>query len=235
MPSTHRPSTDDTFPNGLRDVRYGEVLLLAQDDEGRYSAEVFNTLGLNDCPQEAWDALDAAAIAAERGALLALLNGPRHWTLDTIVPLGGAAAERRLDRFGELDMFLAATVDLGKELEVGGTYLDRRIVRETIFRFKEGAELYELHSPDGWTYVMQAYSLAVDPEQTIASLRDLGARLQLPAGWRFTVRTLDHELDLLSTDGVATVTQDELQNTYQRIDQATLDTLTEAQREAAEG
>ena len=46
------------------------------------------------------------------------------------------------------------------------------------------------------------------------------------------MRTLDHQLDLLSTDGVATVTQDELQNTYQRIDQTTLDTLTEEQREA---
>lgn len=227
------PSTDDLFPNGLRDVRYGEVLLLTQDDDGRYTAEVFNTLGLNDCPQEAWDALDADAIAAERGALFVLLNGPRHWTLDTIVPL--TERERTLDRFGALDMFLAATVDLGKELELGGTYLDRSIVRETIFRFKEGSEVYELHSPDGWTYVMQAYSLATDPDQTLASLRGLGSRLALPTGWRFTVRTLDHDLDLLSTDGVATVVQDELQNTYQRIDQVSLDLLTEDQREAAAG
>ena len=52
---------------------------------------------------------------------------------------------------------------------------------------------------------------------------------------RHPVGTLDHRLDLLSTDGVATVLQDELQNTYQRIDQVTLDTLTEEQREAAEG
>ena len=50
-------STDDLFPDGLRDVRYGEVLLLSGSD-GTYSAEVWNTLGLNDCPQEAWDALD---------------------------------------------------------------------------------------------------------------------------------------------------------------------------------
>ena len=227
------PSTDDLFPDGLRDVRYGEVLLLSQGDDGSFTADVFNTLGLNDCPQEAWAALDAAAIAAERGALHVMLNGPRYWTLDTIVPL--AERERVLDRFGDLDMFLAATVDLGKELEVGGSYLDRSIVRETIFRFKEGSEVYELHSPDGWTYVMQAYSLAVDEGQAIDDLRTLGDRLQLPAGWRYTVRTLDHQLDLLSTDGVATVTQDELQNTYQRIDQVTLDTLTEEQREAAEG
>ena len=211
------PSTDDLFPDGLRDVRYGEVLLLSEDD-GAYTAEVWNTLGLNDCPQEAWDALDAGAIAAERGALVALLNGPRRWTLDTIVPVATDAGERSLTRFGDLDMFLAATVELGDTLPDQASYVERRVARETIFRFKAGATIHQLTSRDRQRYVMQAYSHAVDPTQDLASLSDLESRLLLPEGWSFTTCVLDRTLDLLSTDGVATVVQDELQNTYQRID-----------------
>jgi len=211
------PSTDDLFPDGLRDVRYGEVLLLSEDDGG-YTAEVWNTLGLNDCPQEAWDALDAAAIAAERGALAALLNGPRRWTLDTIVPVAEDPGERSLTRFGDLDMFLAATVELGDTLPDQAAYVERRVARETIFRFKAGATIHQLTSRERQRYVMQAYSHAVDPTQDLASLADLGTRLLLPEGWTFTTCVLDRTLDLLSTDGVATVVQDELQNTYQRID-----------------
>lgn len=211
------PSTDDLFPDGLRDVRYGEVLLLTEAG-GAYTAEVWNTLGLNDCPQEAWDALDAGAIAAERGALLALLNGPRRWTLDTIVPVAAHPPERRLTRFGDLDMFLAATVELGDSLPDQSPYVERRVARETIFRFKAGTTVHQLTAADGQRYVMQAYSHAVDPTQDLGSLPDLGARLVLPEGWTYTTCVLDRTLDLLSTDGVATIVQDELQNTYQRID-----------------
>jgi hypothetical protein len=218
------PSTDDLFPNGLRDVRYGEVLLVSQADDGTFTAEVWNTLGLNDCPQEAWDALDATAIAADRGALVALLNGPRHWTLDEIV--SNPTGERALTRFGALDMFRAATVDLGTSIPTpGAAYEERHVVRDTIFRFKAGATIHQLTAPDGQRYVMQAYSLAVDPTQTLANLPGLAERLDLPEGWRFTTCTIDRDLDLLSTDLVATVVQDELQNTYQRIDQVSLDAM----------
>lgn len=220
-------TTDDLFPTGLRDVRYGEVLVLRSTDAGTFQADVFNTLGLNDCPQAAWDALDPGAIAAERGALGVVLNGPRHWALDTIVSLN-PPAERTFDRFGDIDMFLAATVDLGPDLPDGETYVERRVARETVFRFRAGRPVHELRAPDGTAYVLQAYSLFVDPTQVLADLPALGERLALPDGWTFAVRTLDRDLDLLSTDGVATIVQDELQNTYQRIDQATIDAMAEA-------
>lgn len=217
-------STDDLFPQGLRDVRYGEVLVLRKTDHGTFAADVHNTLGLNDCPQAAWDALDPTAIAEERGALGVVLNGPRHWALDTIVTVG-PPRERTFDRFGALDTFLAATVELGDDLPDGSSYTERHVARETIFRFKAGSPVHELRSPDGTTYVLQAYSLAVDPTQTLADLPALGDRLALPDGWTFTVRTPEVDLDLLSTDGIATVVQDELQNTYQRIDQVTIDAM----------
>lgn len=218
------PTTDELFPDGLRDVRYGEVLLVRVAGD-RLEAEVWNTLGLGDCPQEAWDALDAGAIAADHGALLAVLNGPRRWVLDTIVtePVG----ERRLARFGEIPMFLAATVELGAELpEPDAAYVERRVARRTVFRFAAGRPLHQLVAPDGTRYVMQAYSLAVDTTQTLATLPGLGGRLALPDGWSFATCTPDRPLDLLSTGGVATIVQDELRNTYQRIDQVSIDVMT---------
>ncbi len=69
---------------------------------------------------------------------------------------------------------------------------------------------------------MQAYCLAVDPTLTTDDLAGLADRLDLPDGWSFSTRTLDAGLDMLSTDGVATVVQDELENTYQRVDPVTL-------------
>jgi hypothetical protein len=202
---------------GLRGVRYGEVLLLRAID-GRFEAEVWNTSGMNDCPQEAWEALDATAIAAERGALLALLNGPRHWTLDSIT--SAIRADAPETTFGELGMFRAAVIDFGDAPPEIGPYIERSIVRETVFGFEAGTTVHELVDPDDTVYVMQAYCLAVDPDLTFEALASLGDRLQLPAGWSFRVRSLDEPLGLLSTDGVATVLQDELQNTYQRHDRS---------------
>jgi len=37
----------------------------------------------------------------------------------------------------------------------------------------------------------------------------------VPAGWTYTVRHLDADLDVRDVDGIALVVQDELHNTYQ--------------------
>ena len=62
-------TTDDTprLISDMRGVRYGEVLAVFAKDGG-FEAEVYGTQMLNDCPQELWDSLDPAAIAAEMGA-----------------------------------------------------------------------------------------------------------------------------------------------------------------------
>jgi hypothetical protein len=206
---------DMPVKEGLRNVRYGEVLLLREED-GAFRAEVWNTLGMNDCPQAEWEALDATAIAAERGALLALLNGPRFWVLDSI--RSNIRAHAPETTFGGLGMFRAAVIDFGTEPPVLGSYIDRSIVRDTVFGFAEGSEVYELVTPAGTRYVMQAYSQIIDKALSIEDLPGLGARIQPPGGWSYIVRRLTCDLAVLSTDGVATVIQDELQNTYQRVE-----------------
>lgn len=216
-PTTTAPAEEAPGLTGLRGIRYCEVLLLSEGADG-FSAEVWNTMGMSDCPPEQWEALDAQAIAQERDAVVALLNGPRFWMLDSIdTELRQGAPETT---FGEIAMFRAATVALGDDLPSQTPYTERPVARETVFGFDEGSEVYELVAPDETTYVMQARSQIVDEALEEADLPALGERLALPEGWAYRVRTLEEPLELLSTDGVATVIQDELQNTYQRIDEA---------------
>jgi hypothetical protein len=200
----------------LRGARYCELMLVSEGDEG-FEGAVYSTMGLNECPQEQWEALDLADIANERGALLALRNGPRHLTLDSVSIV--LADEPARMTFGEIEMVEVALVNIGDELTAWPTYSERGVVRDTVFSFNRGSEVYELVNPAGTRYVMQSRSLIVDPTLTEAELPNLGNRLKLPDGWTFEVRTLEEDLDVLDTDGIATVVQDELLNTYQRIDQ----------------
>ena len=117
-------------------------------------------------------------------------------------------------------MFQAATVDLGEELPSQTPYTERPVARDTVFGFDGGSTVYELVAPDGTTYVMQARSQIVDETLEESDLPTLGDRLELPEGWSYRVRSLEEALAVQSTDGVAVVVQDELQNTYQRIDPA---------------
>lgn len=198
---------------GLRGKRYCEVLL-ARIIDGRLNAEVWNSYGLNDCPPEQWAALDPAAIKAEReGVLVALLNGPRYWLMDSIEK---APFDRQETSFGSIGMFLAATVDLGPPPPDLAPYTERQVARNSVFEFAKGAEVYDLTDPAGRVFVMQAYSTQRDPALTERALPQLGGRIAPPAGWTYAARTLADTLRV-EGDGPATVIQDEIGNTYSLI------------------
>ncbi len=200
---------------GLRGLRYGEVLVV-RENNGAYSAEIWNSMGLGDCPQAAWVALDPVEITRESQALITLLNGPRHWLMDAIenVP----PVDRQFRRFGTIDTSLVATLDLGTELPDPTPYTERTVLRDTIWEWSPGRTIYELVTPQGVTYVMQAYCLAVDSGLTEDVLGELASRLTVPEGWHFRTRVIDETLHLRAPDAVATVIQDELKNTYMRND-----------------
>jgi hypothetical protein len=195
----------------MRGARYGEVLAVYLR-EGGLEAEVYGTQMLNDCPQELWDTLDATTIAAEMGAAMVKLNGPRYWTIDGIGQKV-AVVEPVLRDFNGLTMRRIATVDLGDNPS-SQPYVERHVNRGAVFFFDAGAPVYELVNPDGVAYVMQAYCVGVDPTLTEADLGALGDRLALPEDWAFRTRVLDEELIVDTTATVATVLQDELENTY---------------------
>jgi hypothetical protein len=65
--------------------------------------------------------------------------------------------------------------------------------------------------------VMQTYAQIVDKTLTYDDLPTLGAKLKLPSGWRYSTETPTEDL-VASAKGSATVVQDELENTYQKLD-----------------
>lgn len=197
--------------DNMRGVRYGEVLAMFLRDTG-LEAEVYGTQMLNDCPQEQWQTLDADVIAKEMGAVFAKLNGPRYWLLDGL-GTKVAVVEPVFRDFNGITMRRIAVVNLGADYSPG-SYVERKINRGAVFFWDAGKKVYELVNPDGLTYVMQARCIGVDPTISEESLDTLGNKLSLPAGWSYRVRVLSEELVVDTTAHVATVLQDEFENTY---------------------
>jgi hypothetical protein len=197
--------------DNMRGVRYGEVLAVFLRD-GAFEAEVYGTQMLNDCPAELWDTLVAADIAADMGAAIVKLNGPRHWVLDGL-GTKVAPVEPVLREFNGLLMRRIALLKLDNN-PTAQPYTARLVDRGATFFFDAGKAVYELVDTEGTAYVMQALCIGVDPTITEAGLPTLGERLQLPTGWTFRTRILDEELVIDTTSGLATVIQDEFENSY---------------------
>jgi hypothetical protein len=200
---------------GTRDARYCELIPVVR--EGLHlTATVYNTLGLNDCPAAVWDAITEEAMKQRFDALTVLLNGPRHFLMDSITA-GGATKAGKTIEAGGLQFTERASIDVGLMDLMHRPYREVTIDRDTIYRFKAGNPVFMLEAPSGSRYAMQAYSQIVDKSLDYAGLSALGSRLKLPSGWRYT--TLTPETDLvLGAKGTATVVQDELENTYQKLD-----------------
>ncbi len=195
----------------VRGVRYGEVIAAFERD-GHFEAEVYGSQFLNDCPEALWDTLDPAAIAADLGALHVKLNGPRHWVIDGVGQKVNTM-EPVLRDFNGILMRRLAVIDLGDHPSTS-PYTDVHVHRGAVWFFDVGKPVYELVSPDGQVYVMQAYCLAVDPTTDEDSLLTLDERLAPPEGWKYRVRTLEEELVVDTTHKVATVLQDEFEHSY---------------------
>ena len=152
-----------------RGTRYGEVLAVFSDGE-QFTAHVYGTQLLNDCPQKLWENLLPEAIAEELGALIVKLNGPRYWVLDGLGSKG-APVEPILREFNGLLMRRIAVLELGtKPAQV--PYTLRKVDRRVTMFFDAGFPVYELIDPDGLRYVMQAYCTGVDPTLDEKGLSD---------------------------------------------------------------
>jgi hypothetical protein len=204
----------DTIEN-LRDTRYCEFLPVVRDGF-HLVATAYNTLGLNECPAALWDAITEAQAKRSFDALTVIVNGPRYFIMDSITASGATKAGKTVE-IGGLKFAERATIDVGLLDLLHRPYRETTINHDTIYRFKAGKPVFMLEAPDGSRYAMQAYAQIVDKTLTYDDLPALGARLKLPSGWRYT--TLTPETDLvLGAKGTATVVQDELENTYQKLD-----------------
>ena len=213
--STDSPPVFQKSISNLRNHRYCEVLL-GKRDWLKLELKVFNTQGLNLCPESQWKELNKEAIAKSFDASFVMLNGPRYWAMDEVQAAGNTVNDVK-ESFGGIEMNLRATVQLGllKQLMGSKSYTPNEITRTTNFIYRAGSAVYELTSPAGEVYVMQSYSQIVNPDLNIKDLPVLGEQLKLPAGWTYRSRVLDQDLSLVA-NGVAYVLQDNLSNSYQR-------------------
>lgn len=210
------PDQHLAMPADLRGSRYCEVIPMFWRGL-QLKAEVYNTIGLNDCPTERWNRIDGHQIAQRYGALRVKLNGPRYWLMNHISAQNPDAVARTVN-FGGLQMRQRASIALNPWVLVHGEYpfSPQRVQRSTVFLFRKGQMVYELVTNRGEIYRMQSFARIVDPDLSEKDLARLGSRLMLPPGWRFRSRRLSQD-SALRADGEATVLQDELQNSYQKL------------------
>ena len=188
---------------GLHGQRYCEVLSGAPD-----GLHVYNTIGLNECPEEKWTKLDAQKLKAGLAVDRVVLNGPRFWTLDRIDGLNQDSSVRT---FGGIEM---REVALSRASGQHDPYAPFKVRRDSVLVFFAKRRIYELVDPDHHVFVMQSYS-SQTTRQTEDSLASLGPRLRLPRGWTFRTRVLDADLRVKAVNGYAQVVRDEFANAYQ--------------------
>src|SRR3954465_8742399 len=175
----------------LHDARYCEILVL-RGAAPKATVTVWNTIGLNKCPAASWRGFDASSLARELGATFVVLNGPRHFLMDS-----ATAATGRVRSFHGLRMRQVATIPIRSASELVQTpYTDRTIKRTNTWRWNRGRTVFELVAPGGDVYVMQSYAQIKDPSLRLASLGSLGKRLKPPLGWHYRVRKLRRPLVL---------------------------------------
>ena len=204
-------ATASVESTGMRDTRYCEIftIFLAPSP----IAKVNNSYNLNNCRQGWWESLDTGELAAESGANLVTLNGPRYWMMDKVVVYEPGP----ISTFDGKEFREVATIDLNKiGLAPPPAYTPVKIQRGTKFVFRRDRPVFELTGPNGRRYVMQSYSQIVDPALTYDQLRGIGDRIGLPDGWTYR-RTKPKKDIVLKANGQATIIQDGLKNTYQRI------------------
>jgi hypothetical protein len=201
--------------DGVRDARYCEIIPVVRRGV-HLLATVYNTLGLNDCPPETWDKITEPSMKKRFGALKVMLNGPRHFVMDAIAAAGDTAAGKTIDVEG-MGLTARATINVGLTGLLAKPYRERTIDRETRYVFRANQPVFLLVRPDGVRYAMQSYAQMIDKSLSYADLPALGGRLKLAAGWRYEVMKPDTDL-MLGAQGKATVVQDDLDDTYQKLD-----------------
>lgn len=194
----------------MRGTRYCEIII----NKSLTNYAVYNTWGLNDCPERIWEKITVAQVKKETGASFAHLNGPRYWVIDGLTnsnlinPSKKTIAGLELREAGVLHM---RVLDL---LRSNSPYHQHIVDRHTTWIYQSGKPIYELIDPKGNVFVMQSYSIEKSP-QTSSSLAKLGSKLTLPNGWLFKTGTLKKSEILQAIDNHAVVIQDNFLNTYQ--------------------
>jgi hypothetical protein len=155
----------------LRGQRYCEVLIGKGKLIKGISFDVYNSIGLNLCPQKEWEKLSEKKIKKNWNAKFVKLNGPRFWTTDS---MKSTLLNPTIVSFNGLEMRKAGILKLGIKDILGkrSVYKERKVRRNSIWIFYPQELVYELVSPEGKVYIMQSYTTEV--KDTIKTTSRLG-------------------------------------------------------------
>lgn len=209
---------------GMMGSRYTEILLVFGNAlKSEYVAGVYNSEGLNggnptgggdSSPAAIVDKIDMKKVKEDNGALSALKNGPRLWTVDYI----GVKAGKERD-FQGLKAHWVMWFPIPKEIREGKdlSYEVMHAERNTSMGIRKGSRAYILDDPQSNSWVMKSASLIKDPNQKFEDLKNLGSRLKLSPGWKFRSPILEQDLVFMTDNGKTMITQDDIGNTYDRV------------------
>jgi hypothetical protein len=174
-----------------RDMRFCEVLMI---DDGKVN--IYNTTGMSDCPEDAWSALDPAAMAKEMGVEGIQQNGPHFWVMDSqTLGLGETKTFNGIPARWAAE--IPATYLSGSE----GTapYQPFRTCKTQKMVYDAGQKVWEMVDDKGQAWILQAH----EAQFTLDDLDTLGTQMRsLPDGWSWRTHTLDEQLvlDLKAAD-----------------------------------
>ena len=194
----------------VRDARYCEVIV----SQGRLTLAVYNTMGLNQCPDAEWKKITSKMLKKDMKTRIAILNGPRYWTIDAIDSTPIIDASEKKIKGMSMKKVALVHIKMSDIIKGHKPYNQHHVERNAVWTYKAGKPVYELIDPTGRVYVMQSYSID-KAVQTPLTLAQLGDKLKLPAGWHYRTGILNQDTKLPCDHKKAIVIQDDFLNTYQ--------------------
>ncbi|CZG25903.1 hypothetical protein [Legionella pneumophila] len=196
--------------SNMRGKRYCEIILTKTIS----SYAVYNTWGLNNCPEQLWSKVSISAVKKETGSSFVHLNGPRYWVIDGFK--NTSLINPAIKTISGIPMREAGILHLSlMDLFKNKPYQSHVVDRKTTWVYQADKPVFELIDPNGQVFVMQSYSVQKYP-QTMNTLTQLGAKLQLPKGWKFKTGVLNKPETIQAVNNKAVVVQDNFLNTYQK-------------------
>lgn len=196
--------------SNMRGKRYCEIILTKTIS----SYAVYNTWGLNDCPEQLWSKVSISAVKKETGSSFVHLNGPRYWVIDGFK--NTSLINPAIKTISGIPMREAGILHLSlMDLFKNKPYQSHVVDRKTTWVYQADKPVFELIDPNGQVFVMQSYSVQKYP-QTMDNLKQLGDKLQLPKGWKFKTGVLNKLETIEAVNNKAVVVQDNFLNTYQK-------------------
>jgi hypothetical protein len=201
----------------MHQTRFIELFFGTKDPKtGKLVAPCYNTMyttkampaSKDTSPQELVKGLDLEKIAKEYGVAKVMLNGPKIW-----MPGWVEAAVGKERDFNGMTAGWVAQLNLPESGNIEGSpWKPMQIARTTKWGWTKGTKVALLDDSDGNTWILKGFQLGLNPQQTWEQYLAKGAASykQLPAGWKFRVKTLEQDVIEIPDNNLATIMTDEL-------------------------